>query len=103
MNNKHLAELLRTISRKGVLEVILYINENPHSSYTNIQNYIIKEKIVNSQASITIILNGLTRLGLVDREISNKRPIKTGYSLSSMGENVLLKLINLEKTLKTKS
>lgn len=50
--------------------------------------------IVDSRESITIILNGLTELDLLEREVS--RPIRTTYKVSKKGKIVLKHLKDLE-------
>lgn len=87
---------LRIMSKKGFLDTLLYISNNTDVYYNEVQKYVIKKKIVSSQASVTIILNGLTNLGLLDRVVIDRKPPRTSYSISKFGKNVLTKLNNLK-------
>ncbi len=54
------------------------------------------KKIVDSRASVTIILNGLTNLGLLDRTVTDTRPIRTSYQVSKTGNHIIKSLKELE-------
>ncbi|AJW70616.1 winged helix-turn-helix transcriptional regulator [Nitrosopumilus adriaticus] len=90
---------LRMLSKKGFLETLFHINDKKDVHYNELQKYLMKKKIVSSQASVTIILNGLTNLGLLDRFIIDGKPPRTSYSISKAGKSVLTQLSNLKKTL----
>ena len=48
------------------------------------------------EASVTIILNGLTNLGLLDRTVTDTRPIRTSYQVSKAGYHIIKSLKELE-------
>lgn len=85
------------MSKKGFYEVLKYVDEKKSAQYNQVQKYVIENKIVDSNASITIILNGLTNIGLLERVVKNERPVRTVYSLSKEGHDILKKLKELER------
>ncbi len=84
------------MSKKGFYEVFNYIYEKKSVHYNEVLRHALDKKIVDSRASITIILNGLTNLGLLDRTVSDTRPIRTSYELSKTGHHVIKSLKELE-------
>jgi DNA-binding HxlR family transcriptional regulator len=90
---------LRMLSKKGFLDTLLLINNKKQLHYNELQKYLMMKKIVTSQASVTIILNGLTNLGLLERTVVDGKPPRTSYSISKSGKTVLAQLNNLKKSL----
>ena len=90
---------LRLMSKKGFYDILKIINKQP-LYYNEVLDVAISKKIVSSKASITIILNGLTNLQLLDRSISEQRPIRTTYSITKLGKQVLKNFSSLEYQLK---
>ncbi|MBI3841788.1 MAG: hypothetical protein HY295_01370 [Thaumarchaeota archaeon] len=88
--------LLRMMSKKGFYDILNYIHENHALHYNEVLRYALEKKIIDSRASVTIILNGLTNLGLLERIVTNSRPIRTNYKLSKKGQLVLNELKDLE-------
>lgn len=88
---------LRILSKKGFYEILKYVEQKKSLQYNQVQKYAIENKIVDSNASITIILNGLTNIGLLERTVKNERPVRTTYSLTKTGSDVLKKLRELER------
>lgn len=91
---------LRMMSKKGFYETLKHVKKRRSIHYNEVLNYAIDNKIVSSKASITIILNGLTNLGLLERKVTDDRPIRTLYSLTKDGEKILSKLSELQKFFK---
>ena len=87
---------LRKMSKKGFYEVFTYIYEKKNVHYNEVLRYALDKKIVDSRASVTIILNGLTSLGLLDRRVIDTRPIRTNYQISKKGHHVIKNLRELE-------
>ena len=85
------------LSKKGFYDVLKFIKKQKSVYYNDVVNFATQEKIVSSQASVTIILNGLTNLELVKREVTDERPVRTLYSLTKNGEKILIKLLELQK------
>lgn len=73
-----------------------HINENENVHYNDVLKYSIDKKIVDGRASVTIILNGLTDLGLLERLVSQTRPLRTTYRVSKKGRMVIKQLRDLE-------
>jgi DNA-binding HxlR family transcriptional regulator len=52
---------------------------------------------VDSRASVTIALNALTDLDVVERTVSSQRPVRTTYRLNKKGRAVLQHLKEMSK------
>ena len=87
---------LRMMSKKGFFSLLQYVKEQQTVSYNQVLRYAIENKIVESNASITIVLNGLTNLGLLERTVVDARPIRTNYSVTKNGLEVIKKFKELE-------
>lgn len=88
---------LRLLSKKGFYEILKYVQGEKNVHYNQVKKYAIESGVVDSNASITIILNGLTHTGLLKRTVLDKKPVRTVYSLSPSGTEILKKLKDLEK------
>jgi len=84
------------MSKKGFYDVLGYIKEHPEMHYNDVLRYLLENKIISSRASVTIILNGLTDLGVLERNVSQDRPIRTTYKVSRKGNTVLKHMKELE-------
>ncbi len=89
---------LRMMSKKGFYDILKHIRKQKSVHYNDVLNYAIDNGVVSSKASITIVLNGLTNLGLLERTVESDRPVRTTYSLSKVGEKIFTKLKDLEKS-----
>ncbi len=87
---------LRKMSKKGFYEVLNYIHEKKSVHYNEVLRHVLDKKIVDSRASVTIILNGLTSLGLLERTVTDTRPIRTSYQVSKTGHHIIKNLKELE-------
>ena len=87
---------LRKMSKKGFYETLNHIGENDNVHYNDVLRYSLEKRIVSSRASVTIILNGLTDLELLERKVSQTRPIRTTYKVSKKGKSVIRHLKELE-------
>lgn len=67
--------------------------------YNDVMKYAMSSKIVNSRASVTIALNALTDLDVLDRTVSAQRPVRTTYRLNKKGRAVLQHLKEISKEL----
>lgn len=85
------------MAKKGFYEILNYIAEKKTVHYNEVLRHAIDKKIVDSRASITIILNGLTNLGLLERKVTDERPIRTNYSVSKNGHQIIKNLKELEQ------
>lgn len=92
MSDSHTQEFLiflRIMSKKGFYNILKCVDEQGNVQYNQVLKYAMGNKIVESRASVTIILNGLTNLGLLDRSVINSRPVRTNYSVSKNGHNII--------------
>lgn len=87
---------LRLMSKKGFYQILNMIESKKKMGYGEVLKEAKKNKIVKSEASITIVLNALTSLELLQRQI-NQKPIRTFYSLTADGKQILKILKTLEK------
>ncbi len=87
------------MSKKGFYHILKHINENENVHYNDVLRYSLDKKIVDSRASVTIILNGLTDLGLLERTVSQTRPLRTTYKISKKGIIIIRNLKELESLL----
>jgi DNA-binding HxlR family transcriptional regulator len=87
---------LRMMSKKGFYNILNYVDGQGNVQYNHVLKYAMVKKIVESEASVTIILNGLTNLGLLDRSVINSRPVRTNYSVSKNGYNIIKNFKELE-------
>lgn len=87
------------MSKKGFYDVFKYVKDNEGIHYNEVLKYAFDKKIVDSRASITIILNGLTDLGLLERCVTPTRPIRTTYRISKKGSHIINKLKEIETAL----
>lgn len=72
------------------------LKDHPEMHYNDVLRYLLENRIISSRASVTIILNGLTDLGLLERNVSQDRPIRTTYKVSKKGNIVLKHMVELE-------
>ena len=85
------------MSKKGFYDILLHVRDNPGAHYNEVLRHSLEKKIVGGRASITIILNGLTDLGLLERTISQDRPIRTTYHVTDKGNKTIKCFADLEK------
>ena len=84
------------MSKKEFYEVLNHIFKNENIHYNDVLRLCLEKRIIGSRASVTIILNGLTELNLLEREVSQTRPIRTTYKISKKGKITLKHLNELE-------
>lgn len=92
MSSKQKADFLvflRKMSKKGFYDILKYVEETGDLHYNDVLRHALDKNIVDSRASITIILNGLTDLGLLERTVVDTKPIRTVYKISKKGHSVI--------------
>lgn len=87
---------LRLMSKKGFYQILNMIESNGKMGYGEVLKESKKNRVVKSDASITIVLNALTGLELLQRQV-NQKPIRTFYSLTKDGKEILKILKTLER------
>ena len=90
----HTAQL-RTLFRKGTVEVILHLASVEKARYSDIK----KQKYVIGDRSLSRILKELQNRGLIRREAFPTYPVSTTYSLTNKGKLVAKHLNILKETL----
>lgn len=98
IQQKDLLVFLRKMSKKGFYEVFNYVHEKKSVHYNEVLKYVLDKKIVDIRASVTIILNGLTNLGLLERTVTDTRPIRTSHHISKTCHQIIKNLRELEYT-----
>ena len=93
-------EFLRNISKKGFLEILLYVESHPETHYNQVLKNSIEKKILSSSSSVTLVMNSLTDIGMLERTIADTRPIRTTYYVTEKGKRVIKLLKNVEKETK---
>jgi DNA-binding HxlR family transcriptional regulator len=96
-NKPDLAELLRKMSKKGYYETLSFICQKGSVHYAEILDYDLKTPIVESRATVTLIVRNLTALGLIKRSIVDSRPIRTVYQPTEKGQKLLEHLHAIEQ------
>lgn len=94
-----LAELLRKMSKKGYYPTLSFICQKGSVHYSEILNYGLNTPIVESKATVTLIVRNLTGMGLIKRSIINSRPVRTVYQLTEKGQKLLEYLHAIEQLL----
>lgn len=87
---------MRKMSKKGFYDTLNYVSEKQSAHYNEILNHLVGKKIIDSRVSVPIILKGLTDLKLLERIVTNTRPVRTRYQLSLHGQKILGLLNQLE-------
>ena len=90
---------LRKMSKKGFFEVLDFMGDKDWLHYSEILEHCMIKRIVDSRATVTTIVNGLTDLGLLDRKVTATRPVRTQYKLSNIGSGALNHLNTLRKSI----
>jgi DNA-binding HxlR family transcriptional regulator len=84
-----LAELLRKMSKKGYYETLSFICQKGSVHYSEILDYGLNTPIVESRATVTLIVRNLAAMGLIKRSIVDARPVRTIYQLTEKGQKLL--------------
>ena len=93
----NLAELLRKMSKKGYYETLSFICQKGSVHYSEILDYGLNTPIVESRATVTLIVRNLTALGLIKRSIVDARPVRTIYQPTEKGRKLLDYLHSIEQ------
>ncbi len=88
---------MRKLSKKGFYEILLFIVEKGEAHYSEVLSYVMTNRIVASDTTVTAALNYFTESGLLKRRISQERPIRTTYSVSEKGKQLARHLLELER------
>ena len=88
---------MHNMSKKGFYDVSEYVIKHQGIHYNEILQYAQNNKIVESRASVTTMLNWMVSFGLLERHaITNVRPMRTKYNISKKGQNALNKIKSVD-------
>ena len=85
----------RFLFRKGVIEVIFYLDKLGKAGYYQIY----KQNFLVSRQAFANLLKGLEEKGIVNRKVIEGRPPRVEYSLTDKGKEIASILDKLNKTL----
>jgi DNA-binding HxlR family transcriptional regulator len=94
---KDFMNLLRKMSKKGFYETLEFVCEKGSVHYADILDHDLKKGIVQSRATVTLIVRGLSRLDLIRRTVMDSRPIRTVYQPTEKGVKLLRHLKAIEQ------
>ena len=97
-SRKVLLITLRKMSKKGYYETLEYICKNESVHYADVMKFAIEGKIVESRATVTLIVRGLLKLNLIERTVIDSAPVRTVYKATKMGIEVFRLLQEIEET-----
>lgn len=90
-----MSESLRIFFRKGMIDVIFYLDKVQTAGYYEIY----KQRFVVSRQTFANLLRLLEDLDLVAREVVDERPPRVNYSLTEKGKKVAEALRRLGRVL----
>jgi DNA-binding HxlR family transcriptional regulator len=96
-SNPDLAEILRKMSKKGYYETLSFICQKGSVHYSEILDYGLNTPIVESRATVTLIVRNLTAMELIKRSIVDARPVRTIYQPTEKGQKLLEHLQAIEQ------
>jgi len=85
------------MSKKGFYDVLAFVEEKGTVGYSDILKYCLNSKIVESRGTVPKIVNGLDDLGLVERAVNAKRPVRTTYTVTPRGKDTLTNFRRIEE------
>jgi DNA-binding MarR family transcriptional regulator len=89
--------MLRKMSKKGFYETLKLICERGSIHYAEILKYDLDNDIVQSRATVTLIVRSLSKMSLVKRSIVDSRPIRTVYQPTDKGLKLMRHLQEIER------
>lgn len=85
------------MSKKGYYETLSFICQKGSVHYSEILDYGLNTPIVESRATVTLIVRNLTAMGLIKRSIIDARPVRTIYQPTEKGQKLLEYLRAIEQ------
>lgn len=95
-SNRDIVKVLRILATKGTYETLQHVRDNENIGYNSMLQHAISNKIVKSKASVNTTITKLTDLGLLERTVTQDRPIRTSYKISEKGYDVIKHLDGIE-------
>lgn len=94
---KAFTDLLRKMSKKGFYETLEFVCEKGSVHYAEILKHDLENRVVQSRATVTLIVRGLSMMGLIKRTVMDSRPIRTLYQPTEKGLKLLRHLRDMEQ------
>jgi len=95
--HKALRHLLRKMSKKGFYETLEFIRDEKSVHYAEVLRHDLENHIVQSRATVTLIVRTLSKMNLIQRTVIDSRPIRTVYEPTEKGLKLLKHLNEIEK------
>jgi DNA-binding HxlR family transcriptional regulator len=92
-------ETMRKLSKKGFYETLEYLSCNEPLHYADILKYALENHVVESRATVTLVVRGLLKMGLIERTVLDSRPVRTLYKVTKKGSKILELMQQIEGTL----
>ena len=90
-------ETLRKMSKKGFFETLEFVCGKGSAHYGEILKHDLENNIVQSRATVTLVVRGLSNMELIKRTVMDTRPIRTVYRPTEKGLKLLKYLKEIEK------
>lgn len=94
-------ETIRKLSKKGFYETLEHLSINEPLHYADILEFALEKRVVESRATVTLIVRGLLQMGLIERTVLDTRPVRTVYKVTEKGSKVLELMQQIEGVLET--
>ena len=85
------------MSKKGYYETLGFICQKGSVHYSEILDYGLNTPIVESRATVTLIIRNLAAMGLIQRSVVDARPVRTVYQPTEKGQKLLEHLRVIEQ------
>jgi len=89
--------VLRKMSKKGFYETLKFVCEKGSVHYAEILKHDLENHIVQSRATVTLIVRNLSKINLIKRTVMDSRPVRTVYQPTEKGSKLLRHLQEIEK------
>jgi len=89
--------VLRKMSKKGFFETLEFVCEKGPVHYSEILKHDVEKSVVESRATVTLIVRGLSKMNLIKRTVVDSRPVRTTYQPTAKGLKLLQLLKEIEK------
>lgn len=89
--------LMKKMSKKGSYDILEYVSEKGSLHYGEIMSFALDNHVVQSRATVTLVVRNLSKLGLLKRTVIDSRPVRTVYEHTENGQKVLKHFQEMEK------
>ena len=96
MEKNELLTILSGLAKKGFYEVLFFVSEERTTHYSDVLEYVRKNRLARSDATVTQALKFLSDHELLKRTVSQDRPIRTTYELTDRGKEFVDHITQLQ-------